>query len=163
MKPMVLITKPGKAWKKVKSWFGYGLHLIADTRYEIPVAMQLTPASHSESIELQRMLAALFEETPSLAQRCQDFSADRGLDSGSIKASLWDDQRIRPLIDTRELWREEKQMPTTILRKRSPGCSIRRRRATSFIRKRARCLVFVRRHKPCVTWPSKGLKRTATV
>ena len=88
-------NKTGKAWKKVKSWFGYGLHLIADTRYEIPVAMQLTPASHSESIELQRMLAALFEETPSLAQRCQDFSADRGLDSGSIKASLWDDQRIR--------------------------------------------------------------------
>ena len=104
-------NKTGKAWKKVKSWFGYGLHLIADTRYEIPVAMQLTPASHSESVELQRMLAALFEETPSLAQRCQDFSADRGLDSGSIKASLWDDQRIRPLIDTRELWREEKQMP----------------------------------------------------
>ncbi len=38
----------GKQWKKVKSWFGYGMHLIADTRYEIPVAMHLTPASHSE-------------------------------------------------------------------------------------------------------------------
>ena len=27
--------KTGKVWKKVKSWFGYGLHLIADTSYEI--------------------------------------------------------------------------------------------------------------------------------
>ena len=146
-------------------WLEGGLHLIADTRYEIPVAMQLTPASHSESIELQRMLAALFEETPDLAQRCQDFSADRGLDSGTIKASLWDDQRIRSLIDTRELWREEKQMPDydptqTITRVLNPA------QAGNIIhtaRKRARYLVFVRRHKPCVTWPSKGLKRTATV
>ena len=104
-------SKTGKEWNKVKSWFGYGLHLIADTHYEIPVAMHLTPASHSESVELQSMLAALFEETPSLAGRCKDFSADRGLDSGKLKATLWDEHQIRPLIDTRELWREEKQMP----------------------------------------------------
>jgi hypothetical protein len=35
--------KTGKEWIKVKSWFGYGLHLIADTRYETPVAFWLTP------------------------------------------------------------------------------------------------------------------------
>jgi hypothetical protein len=46
-----------------------------------------------------------------LAARCRDFSADRGLDSGKLKARLWNEYRIRPLIDTRELWREEKQMP----------------------------------------------------
>jgi hypothetical protein len=28
--------RTGKAWKKIKRWFGYGLHLIADTHYEIP-------------------------------------------------------------------------------------------------------------------------------
>jgi phage portal protein BeeE len=36
--------RTGKPWTKIKSWFGYGLHLIADTHYEIPVAMALTPA-----------------------------------------------------------------------------------------------------------------------
>lgn len=104
-------SKTGKMWSKVKNWFGYGLHLIADTHYEIPVAFSLTPASHSETIELNSMLDELFEETPELAERCDDFSADRGLDSGHLKAKLWDQHHIRPLIDTREMWREEKQMP----------------------------------------------------
>ncbi len=43
--------RTGKQWTKIKSWFGYGLHLIADTTYEIPVAVHLTPASHSEQVE----------------------------------------------------------------------------------------------------------------
>jgi len=103
--------RTGKLWKKIKSWFGYGLHVMADTRYEIPVAFHLTPASHSEQVELRAMIAEVFQETPQLAQRCEDFSADRGLDCGQTKALLWDEYRIRPLIDTRELWREEKQMP----------------------------------------------------
>ena len=55
------------------------------------------------------MTEALFEETPELAKRCKDFSADRGLDSGPLKESLWDDYGIRPLIEPRELWKEEKK------------------------------------------------------
>ncbi|MCP3877982.1 MAG: transposase, partial [Sulfitobacter sp.] len=104
-------ARTGKQWTKIKSWFGYGLHLIADTRYEIPVAVHLTPASHSEQVELRAMIHELMEESPQLAERCRDFSADRGLDSGETKALLWDDYQIRPLIDTRELWREERQAP----------------------------------------------------
>jgi hypothetical protein len=101
----------GKAWKKIKRWFGYGLHLIADTRYEIPVAFEVTPASVSEQPTLRAMIRATFSETPALAARCRDFSADRGLDCAETKALLWDDYGIRPLIDTRELWREEKNLP----------------------------------------------------
>lgn len=104
-------ARTGKAWKKLKTWFGYGLHLIADTQYEIPVAMHLTSASACEQSELRVMLKETFVETPELAVRCRDCSADRGLDSAETKALLWDDYRIRPLIDTRELWREEKQHP----------------------------------------------------
>lgn len=103
--------KTGEPWKKIKSWFGYGLHLIADTHYEIPIAFEITPASNSEQVELDKMVDELFESSPKLHARCQDFSADRGLDSGPLKAKLWDDYRVRPLIDTRELWREEKQAP----------------------------------------------------
>ena len=104
-------AKTGKPWTHVKKWFGYGLHLIADTKYEIPVAFEMTPASHSESKVLSGMVADLFAQTPLLAQRCKDFSADRGLDQEALKAQLWDEYGIRPLIDTRELWREEKKMP----------------------------------------------------
>ena len=32
-----------------------------------------------------------------------------GLDSGALKKKLWDNHRIHPIIDNRELWREEKQ------------------------------------------------------
>lgn len=103
--------RTGKLWKQVKRWFGYTLHVMADTHYEIPVAFHLTPASHSEQVELRAMIAEVFQETPELADRCEDFAADRGLDCGKTKALLWDEYRIRPLIDTRELWREEKQMP----------------------------------------------------
>lgn len=99
----------GKPWTTIKSWFGYNLHLVADTHYEIPVAFEVKPASHSEHIGLRTLIHDLFSQTPLLGERCQTFSADRGLDSGTTKALLWDEYAIRPLIDTRELWREEKQ------------------------------------------------------
>jgi len=84
-----------------------------DSRHPLrnSVAFHLTPASHSEQVELRAMLDELFEQTPELAERCADFSADRGLDCAETKAKLWDEHHIRPLIDTRELWRSEKQAP----------------------------------------------------
>ena len=53
-------AKTGQEWNKVESWFGYGIHLIADTHYEIPVAFRLTPASNSEVVELDNMLDELY-------------------------------------------------------------------------------------------------------
>ena len=46
------VSKDGKPWQKIKTWFGYSLHLIADAEYEIPVAFSIQPASRSESKEL---------------------------------------------------------------------------------------------------------------
>ena len=104
-------SKTGKAWKKIKTWFGYGLHLIADTTYEIPVAFEITPASHSEQTVLRQMIRATFGQDPKLADRCYDFVADRGLDSAETKTLLLDDYNIRPIIDTRMLWNIEKKDP----------------------------------------------------
>ena len=94
-------AKTGTAWTKVKSWFGYGLHLIADTRYEVPVAYRVTSASCSEVKQLEAMVDEVFERSPGLAERCRDFSADRGLDSGALKAKLWQSYQVRPLIEPR--------------------------------------------------------------
>ena len=41
------VDSDGKAWTKIKTWFGYGLHIIADTKYELPVAFSLSRAGAS--------------------------------------------------------------------------------------------------------------------
>ena len=104
-------AKTGEMWNKIKTWFGYTVHVIADTQYEIPLAIEVTPASHSEQLVLRRMIGELYKGSPELASRCTDFSADRGLDSAETKALLWDKYKIRPLIDTRLMWRDEKDEP----------------------------------------------------
>ena len=104
-------ARTGKVWKKVKSWFGYGLHPIADTHYEVPVAFEVTRASRTETKVLAEMLEGLFAEAPEMVDRCDDFSADCGLDNAPQKKQLWDKWTIRPLIDTRLMWKAEKEEP----------------------------------------------------
>ena len=103
------VDKNGRAWNKIKKWFGYRWHMISDTKYEIPVAFTVTAASCGEGKQLRRMLRQLMDEEPQLAQCAQQFTADRGLDHKSTKTMLWDDYQIRPIIDLRKLWRAEKQ------------------------------------------------------
>ena len=99
--------RTGKPWERIASWFGYKLHLVADTKHELPVAFSVERASVSEQKVLPRDLEALFAEEPALAKRCRFLSADRGYDQEKLKAWLWDAHRIRPLLDTRETWRED--------------------------------------------------------
>ena len=103
--------KTGKPWTKVKTWFGYGLHVIADVEHEIPVWFEVTRASRSEQPVLSAGLEGLFAAEPALAARCADFCADRGLDGAPLKRKLWETWEVRPLIDVREMWREEKAEP----------------------------------------------------
>jgi hypothetical protein len=60
---------------------------------------------------MRAMIRASFSETPDLADCCRDFSADRGLHCAKTKAMQRKEYTIRPLIDTRELWREENNLP----------------------------------------------------
>ena len=103
--------KTGKPWTKVKTWFGYGLHVIADVEHEIPVWFEVTKASASEHPALAAGVDGLFAAEPALAARCADFCADRGLDGAPLKRKLWDVHGVRPLVDVRETWREEKAEP----------------------------------------------------
>ena len=103
------VDSDGKTWTKIKTWFGYRLHVIADTKYELPVAFTLRGASVSEVGELEGMTELLFTKDPELKNRCRYLSADKGLDSAGLKKKLWDDYRIRPIMDSRDLWRQEKR------------------------------------------------------
>ena len=55
------------------------------------------------------MVPQLFEQTPELVERCQLFTADRGFECSQLKASLYDEYEIRPLINYKMMWRQEKQ------------------------------------------------------
>ena len=103
--------RTGKPWERIASWFGYKLHLTGGTQHELPVAFSVEKASVSERKVLARDLAALLHDEPTLAERCREFSADRGYDQAELKRWLWDAHRIRPLIDIRLLWRGDWDAP----------------------------------------------------
>ena len=46
----------GTMWEKVVSWFGYRLHLIVDSKYELPVAFKVTKASLAEGPQAHALL-----------------------------------------------------------------------------------------------------------
>ena len=85
--------------------------MIADVEHEIPVWFAVTAASAAEQPVLSAGVDGLFAAAPALADRCADFCADRGLDGGPLERKLWDAYRVRPLVDVREMWREEKREP----------------------------------------------------
>lgn len=57
-------ARSGKPWTKIKSGLGFGLHRMADTHYEIPVVVPVTPASSSEPLELRTLLRETIEHSP---------------------------------------------------------------------------------------------------
>lgn len=100
------IRKDGTAWSKVVKWFGYRLHLIVDADYELPVAFELIKASTSEVRQAHKMIDDLNEAHPKLIKRCETLEADRGYDDTKLYEKLWDDCEIKPVIDIRNMWKD---------------------------------------------------------
>lgn len=92
-----------------KKWFGFTLHLLADTHYELPVNFAVTPASRNEMPVMHELIDASAERTPQILEQAQVFSGDRGLDDGKLVSKLWDVHRIKPVIDIRNLWKDGEQ------------------------------------------------------
>jgi hypothetical protein len=90
------VDAKGKAWEKVTSWFGYKLHLIIDSCYELPVDFRLTKASVAEQPVALEMLDELEERAPTVVERAKHLSADKG----------YDELDIAPIIDIRNLWKD---------------------------------------------------------
>ena len=141
--------RTGRAWTKVKSWF---VHLMADTRYEVPVSYRVTRASRAEVEEPAPAKAGVLdemvdEELGDWTGRCRDFGADRGLDCGALKAKRW---QLRPLIEPCESWREEKAMPG-----HDPAQPITR----APYPERADCIVYTEKGQVHCRCPSTGEQR----
>ncbi|MEW5784555.1 MAG: transposase [Bacillota bacterium] len=97
----------GTMWEKVVSWFGYRLHLIVDSLYELPVSYIVTKASCGEAPRAHELLDQLEEVHPEILDRCKYFSGDRGYDGSKLIVRLWDQHHIKPLIDIRNMWQDE--------------------------------------------------------
>lgn len=98
--------KDGTAWEKVVKWFGYKLHLLVDSKHELPLAFSLTPASAGDPDHLMPLVEELEERHEELAARAEELSADKAYDTLGNYRGLHDDHGIKPVIDTRRLWQD---------------------------------------------------------
>jgi hypothetical protein len=100
------VREDGSSWEKVKSWFGYTLHLIVDAQYELPIGFQVTKASAAEAPVMHRLFEQQQARHPELIERCEYGIGDRGYDDGKLICRHWDEYGIKPVIDIRNLWRD---------------------------------------------------------
>jgi hypothetical protein len=94
----------GSRQRKVKRWFGFKVHTVADTTYELPVGFEVTPASHAEQPVAQWLLDDLEQNQPLLLDSAEYVIADRGYDDEKLHRRLWDHHQIKPIIGIRNLW-----------------------------------------------------------
>lgn len=112
------IRKNGTKWEKVIRWFGYKLHLLVDSTYELPLAFEITKASEADSSHLVPLVEQNEEKNPEVAERADELAADRGYDSGELNRTLYEEYRIKPIIDTRQLWKDEPDQPRVLFGER---------------------------------------------
>lgn len=105
------VREDGSPWEKIKSWFGYKVHLIVDADYELPVAYDVTRASQSDQTYLIPMVEKLKKNHEELVKKAKSLSGDKGYDSEDNIHKLWDDYELKPVIDIRHLWKEEPNAP----------------------------------------------------
>lgn len=106
----------GEVVKNVKNWFGFTVHLVADTNYELPVAFEVTKASRHEGTVLHEMLNSISSNNIKILDTCRVFTADRGYDDTKLIEKLWQTHAIKPVIDNRNLWKDPDKT------KQVPGC-----------------------------------------
>jgi hypothetical protein len=97
--------KDGTTWEKVSKWFGYKLHLLVDSVYELPLAFELDVASSSDATHLIPLVENVEAHYPDIHENMRECAADKGYDSAQNNAELYDDHHIKPVIDTRTLWK----------------------------------------------------------
>ena len=111
------INKDGKLWKKVKSWFGFRLHLIADADAELPVTYEVTKASVGEKPIMNELFAKLNKVHPEIIDRSENAMLDKGYDSKEIICNLWNKYSIKPIIDIRNMWKDGEKTKQLITKK----------------------------------------------
>jgi len=97
----------GTLWEKVVKWFGYKIHLIVDTTYEMPIGYRVTRASESDTKQLLPMVKEVKEKHPQIYRDMKRLTADKAYDSEENCRDLYDEHGIKPVIDIRCMWRDK--------------------------------------------------------
>jgi hypothetical protein len=97
----------GTLWEKVVKWFGYKIHLLVDTKYEMPLGYRVTKASVSDSPQLLPLVGDLKQKHPQIYEDIENLSGDKGYDSEENCRQLYDKHGIKPVIDIRRMWRDK--------------------------------------------------------
>lgn len=95
--------KDGSIWEKIVLWFGYKLHLLVDTTYELPVGYKITKASRPD---IEEMLPMIEEAKRKHFQSIETIAGDKAYDSGPHQEALYDTYGIKPVIDIRNQWKD---------------------------------------------------------
>lgn len=93
----------GSIWEKITSWFGYKLHLLVDTTYELPVGYAVTRASRHD---IEEMLPMIEETQQKHFKTIETLAGDKAYDSGPHHTVLYDTHGIKPIIDIRNQWKD---------------------------------------------------------
>ena len=90
----------------VLEWFGYKLHLLVDKRHEVVLSYKVTTANKADC----EMVAELIEQGKgNLPEgRIKTMAYDKAADGQEVHEAL-KEAGIRPVIENRSLWREEKE------------------------------------------------------
>jgi len=93
----------GRLWEKITSWFGYKLHLLVDTTYELPVGYKVTKASVADIQEMKPMVG---EARQKHFEAIETLAGDKAYDSGPHIKEIYDELGIKPVIDIRDSWKD---------------------------------------------------------
>lgn len=89
---------------KVFEWFGYKLHLLVDVTHEVALAWEITTATAGDAPTLPTTLAQAQANLPE--GRIETLAYDKAADDHATH-KLLHRKGIKPLIETRCLWKDE--------------------------------------------------------
>ncbi len=103
--PQTRMLAGGSKKKKGKKrdmyyWFGYKLHLVVDTLYELPISFVLTPANESDTLQMETLLKKAGADQ--VETRPQAVIADKGYDSHDNYQFIFGRCKSAPIIPIRE-------------------------------------------------------------
>ena len=96
--------KDGSLWEKRVQWFGYKVHLLVDTTYELPVGYSVSRASRADVNELLPLVDKAQEKH--FGRKIQTLCGDKAYDSQSHIEELYESHGISPVIDICNHWRD---------------------------------------------------------
>jgi hypothetical protein len=89
---------------KVVEWFGYKLHTLVDVRHEVVLGFDITDTKAGDGQILRTTLAQAKANLPS--RRIKTLAYDKAADDNQVH-ELLSEERIKPIIQNRQLWKEE--------------------------------------------------------